>query len=596
MQRLLEKPVVLIILLASVLRFWGIWHGYPHSYYPDEQHLVNRALAFGSGDLNPHWFHKPAFLMYTLFFEYGIFYFIGKIIGMFPSVDSFAIYYFNNSWPFILIGRITVTLFGIATVYVVYKTGERFWSRRAAVISSLFLALSYAHVFCGQDVKEDVPTAFFTVLSLYYLMKVLSEGYKTRDYALTGLFAGLGAATKYYSIVMLVPVLMVCIYEAFRDKKPGHLLKYLYSSIAFWGIYFIASPYNFLDPLGRQATFGSIVAMWNKLSLFRLNVFSPVQGGEGVKLTGSDKIMAYGHSLIDYFRVFFSREGAGLVVGTIFILSVMLLMRKSSFRRMVLLSFPVLFSAISIVLFPSYTEQRHQMPLYPFFALITGIVFAEISGMLRRGWILDLTVTALLVFPMTSITGNNIFVSKPDVRTVAKNWVETHIPPSTKIMVDDSCVPLRMNRKNYEMLIERSKAFGAGQFTTHLEKYYSYQMMAAGGVTYDIKEIRHIWWRSREIAGGETYALSEFDREMANPVKEVGINNYDYYAAEGYKYVITSEEIYKLFFMRGGDRAVNFPSYKKFYDDLFARGTLIKEFNASDMDLPGPTIKIFRIS
>ena len=90
----IRHPIIIVLIFASILRFWGIWHGSPFSYYPDEQHFVNRAISFGSGDLNPHWFHKPAFLMYILFFDYGIFFLIGKITGMFSNVESFAIYYF----------------------------------------------------------------------------------------------------------------------------------------------------------------------------------------------------------------------------------------------------------------------------------------------------------------------------------------------------------------------------------------------------------------------------------------------------------------------------------------------------------------------
>ena len=169
-RQLIEHPIIIVLIFASIIRFWGIWHGYPFSYYPDEQHFVNRAISFGSGDLNPHWFYKPAFLMYILFFEYGLFFVIGKFMGMFSGVDSFAIYYFQNSWPFILIGRITVTLFGIATIYVVYKIGEKFWSKKAGLFCSMFLTLSYGHIFCGQDVKADVPTTFFTVTSMTLLI------------------------------------------------------------------------------------------------------------------------------------------------------------------------------------------------------------------------------------------------------------------------------------------------------------------------------------------------------------------------------------------------------------------------------------------
>ena len=68
-----------LILIAFSVRFFGIFHDLPFTYYGDEKHFINRAVAFGSGDLNPHWFHKPALYMYLLFFEYGMYFLVGKL-------------------------------------------------------------------------------------------------------------------------------------------------------------------------------------------------------------------------------------------------------------------------------------------------------------------------------------------------------------------------------------------------------------------------------------------------------------------------------------------------------------------------------------
>jgi len=57
-----------VLLLAAALRLWALRHDLPFSYYGDELHFMRRAMAMGTGDLDPHWFHKPAFLMYLLAF------------------------------------------------------------------------------------------------------------------------------------------------------------------------------------------------------------------------------------------------------------------------------------------------------------------------------------------------------------------------------------------------------------------------------------------------------------------------------------------------------------------------------------------------
>ncbi|MHC4270366.1 MAG: glycosyltransferase family 39 protein, partial [Planctomycetota bacterium] len=542
MFRLIEKhPVILVLSFASILRFWGIWHGAPFSFYPDELHFVNRAVSFGSGDLNPHWFHKPAFLMYILFFEYGLFFLIGKLVGMFSSVDGFAIYYLQNTWPFILIGRITVTIFGIATIYVVYKIGEKFWSKTAGSCCAILLTLSYGHIFCGQDIKADVPTTFFTVISIYFLLKVVNNNsFNKKDYILAGLFAGLGTATKYYSIALLPCILIVSIYEIINKRNILLFKKYLYSLLTFWGIYFIVSPYNFLDPLGRKTTFASIIGLFNKISPFKLNLFSRVEGTVVDEHKGNYVI----NSTINYIKVLFTTEGVGIVIGILFISSICYFMFRPSRKKIVLMLFPILFSVFSIVINPSYTEPRHQLIIYPFLSVVAGIFIYEVSKKFTNKSKVFIVLSLLLLFPAAFIIKNNLFISKTDTRTLAKYWIESNIPPGTKLLLDSYSPKLKMNKENIEEYYEKSKKFEQGQFTTHSEKYYNYQLQAVSGITYDIKEIRHIWWRNKEIANGVSEAVTEYDKDMANPIKTVGINEYEFYVKNGFEYVVTSSIAY----------------------------------------------------
>ena len=70
MKRLL--PLALIISVAFLVRLTGINFGLPFAYHDDEPIIVNYALAYGTGDFNPHVFKMSPFLSYLLFFLYGI--------------------------------------------------------------------------------------------------------------------------------------------------------------------------------------------------------------------------------------------------------------------------------------------------------------------------------------------------------------------------------------------------------------------------------------------------------------------------------------------------------------------------------------------
>ena len=53
-----KKQILLlfIIILALIVRLWGITFGLPGVDHGDETEVVNHAVRFGSGDLNPHRF------------------------------------------------------------------------------------------------------------------------------------------------------------------------------------------------------------------------------------------------------------------------------------------------------------------------------------------------------------------------------------------------------------------------------------------------------------------------------------------------------------------------------------------------------------
>ena len=80
-----RKSLILlaIIFLGISMRIIGIDFGLPFLLHNDEPVVVNYALAYGTGDFNPHFFKVPPLLSYMLFFLYGVFFLTGKMIGYF---------------------------------------------------------------------------------------------------------------------------------------------------------------------------------------------------------------------------------------------------------------------------------------------------------------------------------------------------------------------------------------------------------------------------------------------------------------------------------------------------------------------------------
>ena len=127
----------LILALAFLVRLVGIRFGLPDLYHADEPIIVNHALAYGSGDLNPHFFKIPPLVSYVLFLVYGFYFILGRTIGWFANTNDFLELFLTNPSSFYLLARILFgVLLGTSSIYALYKLEERFFSVQKALISA----------------------------------------------------------------------------------------------------------------------------------------------------------------------------------------------------------------------------------------------------------------------------------------------------------------------------------------------------------------------------------------------------------------------------------------------------------------------------
>ena len=594
-----KKLFLLIILLAGVLRLWGIWHGYPYSYYPDEAHFVKRALSFGSGDFNPHWFHKPAFYMYVLFFEYGLYFLIGKIAGIWSSISDFAVSYIKNPGPFYLIGRFTTILFSLGSIWVVYKLGERHFKKGSGIVAALLLSLSYGHVAASQNIKADTPAMFFVILSMFFLLNYLRDK-KRSDLIWTAAFAGMGTATKAYPIVMLLPIVIGVILahsygeRSIVSRQMGKAAFRIGIALAVFSLfYFVCSPYNFIDPLGRKSTFSPFFSVVAKIS--------PLFGGERTVGPGDSICQKMGllQGAIDYLRVLMATTGMGITIAGVGILGMWYLLFQLNKQVFLFLLYPILFIAASVLTNPGYAESRHQLPVYPFLA-ITGaaliVRLGETKGL--RTSLVYIGLIVCLCYPFFNIVNRGVHLSREDTRNMAKAWIEANIPSGTRILMDESGPKLLRNKEGIQNILQKAEqADQKGQFTAHYASYLKYQLLVAEDtVAYDLHEIRLPWWRESQVREGTHYLTSDYDKDMGNPLRPVGVKDYDYYVKNGFEYAIVASYEYKSF-LSDNTSSKKFPAFARFYRELFDKGKLIKEFSPNrGVKKPGPEIKILRFT
>ncbi len=589
--------------MGFLLRAVGSLHDLPYSYYGDEEHFIKRALSFGSGDFNPHWFHKPAFYMYFLFVEYGLFFVFGYVVGWFDSIDQFAKYYFTDQTYFLLIGRLSTTLFSCGMVYLTYVLGARYFSEKIGLISAFFLACTYANFQSSIVVKADIPSAFFGLLALYFIMLIFEFGY-ARFYIFAGVSLGLGVATKLYPL-LLWPCLWIAHYLRSQERKSPLLQRLIGSKLFvalgyFWCVFFLASPYSFLDPAGNMRNLISV--------LIGILARGPQDSGAGFSLRESegvvDKIMITLEAIFEMGAILLTSPSMGWLLGVIGLLGMgywgyLVCCRDK--KLLIFLTYIGGFVILAGIIAPSYPTSRHISLLYPVLCLSGAHLFydsllfllSKLFGIKFRGWMIVLCCCAVVLPGLSKIIAYDYRVLHKDTRLLAKEWIEESIPGGTKLVLDATGPKLQMSADNLKELLGRSQTSKLGPFTVHLGKYYTYKLAAISGVSYDITMINHPWWLPKETKTG-TYRLeSAHDADMGNPVKELSVMPLRFYKEQGYEYIITSSSDYAKYFRE--KHKLRFPSIHQFYLDLFSHATLIKEFRPDDWDRPGPAVKIFKL-
>ena len=432
-----------ILLVAFILRAYGNGFGLPSIYYvSDEVVIVEHALKMGTGDLNPHYFLWPAnFHMYLMLLFYGIYFMIGKMLGIFASAQDFALAYWTDPSPFYLIGRYFSAILGTATVGLVYLVGKRYGGKRVGLLAALFLACNFEHTRFSHNAKVDILVTFLIFLAFVRVLKILDRGH-SKDYILAGFLVGLGIASKYIAALMVIPIFLAHLLGRMEHNpfRLGLLLhkKLIAAYVAVFSGFFLGAPYFFLSPSESRT--------WLE-TMFRY-------GREG--LLGNNY---YGNSYL-YLFTDVLRYAFGITMMILVLGGVLYAVYKHTKPLVLLLAFPIIYM-IQIGQM-RILQLRHINPALPFLVLLGAIFFETISTTIfskipgKRYWI-ALVVAVLMVSPLYNIVTytKRVFLEK-DTRILAKEWIEANIPAGSKIARDVywTAPPIAENKKSLERMYQ----------------------------------------------------------------------------------------------------------------------------------------------
>ncbi len=244
-QHYLPYIVLFVIILAAILRFYGLAWGYPYDFHGDENFVINMTQQMNQRVAQGGW-PNPAVSTYGSlpFYVLWLFWLAGnallKITGYPLGI---------NTAPMLLVGRLISAFLGTLTVYGVYLLGRRLWNQFVGLWAAFFLAVTVSALRESHFYAVDTMMVCWIVFAMYAAAGMLLYG-RRQDYLLTGLLAGLSLATKAAGLPLLVPLFVAHLLrvDAWQLRPWKLRLRRLWTRDFAWMVSLAVGVFLLIDP------------------------------------------------------------------------------------------------------------------------------------------------------------------------------------------------------------------------------------------------------------------------------------------------------------------------------------------------------------
>ncbi len=523
-----------VLALALALRLKGVTWGLPYSLVNvDESTVVPKAFAAARGHVNPQFFFYPSFFFYLV----GSLYLVAAPVwwaagqGNFLSQVAFVV----DPGPYFLLGRLLSVAMGTASVYLVYRLGRVAFGRPAGLLAALFLAVVPLHVAYSHMAVTDVTAVALSLLAFALLQRAVGGG--GRRWLVWGaVTAGLATSTKYNLGMLVLPATVAAVYvcreEAARRVAAGARAAFVWIRLVASRVYapmliafVVASPFVVLD----APRFVSDFVRQNRIM---------ERGWLGFESTGNGLWYNLSTNLGGALGVVLLGLGvAGLGWA---------LWRRTRFDVLVV---PYVLGYYIYIGTWTALADRYLLPIIPLLIVLAMRFIVEVVGLRPRARraVVPLAVAVLVAAFLVPLAASIEFdreLSGPDMRVVAKQWIETHLPQGTSIAVETHGPPL----------------VGA-------EAAADYRTAGVDAVAYQVTRL-----------------------ELPAPATPDGSRELAALRTQGVEYVVVSGAVFE----RVLAAAEVYPVAAEFYRRLDAESELVKEFRPGPGER-GPVLKVYRI-
>lgn len=406
-------PILAIVLVGLALRLSHLGWGLPGLLHPDEHRYLGPAIIMAArGDLNPHYFQNPSLMIYLSYLTLLIMAPQSRAFLTAGSFFSLGVPNPRGDFLDMLAMRGLEAVAGTLTIIAIYLAGRELLGRRAALIGSALLAVSFLHVRNSHYATNDILATCLLAFSFFYATRIYTRG-RVADYLLAGLLGGLATSAKYNVGIFAIAILVAHLARVFSAGPLAypwrrHLLLVaagLLSLLAFLA----GTPYALLDYPSFSADF-----------LSQFGYGADVWNGQQTQPTA---------------QLFLSALGWGLgVVPMLFAaLAAILMIRRDGWRLALLLAIPAsYFAAISV---QKLFFARFALPVLPFLCLMAGYSawkLAESRGRVVAG----LLLAAAVAQPLALTVQHDLLLARADTRFLAAQWIDANVPHDASMAVE----------------------------------------------------------------------------------------------------------------------------------------------------------------
>lgn len=456
--------LIFILILASVLRFYGLnWDQNQH-LHPDERFLTMVVNALGWPQNITQYFDTQISPLNPQnrgfnFFVYGTFpIFFTKLLS--------DLFHFNDYNNFTLFGRAVSGVFELLTIFFIFSIGTKIFSKKVGLIAALLYSISVLPIQLAHFFAVDTFLNFFIVATFYFLIlldeKLTQAVHNTNTKKimkltklsiLAGINFGLAFASK-ISAVLFIPTIGVFFLYLFFKKKFIIFIPLIIFSLSMFFTFRIFQPYAFLNSSIFDPTLNpKFIANLEEIRIqSQPNIYFP----PAVQWIDTTPIF---YPLRDILL-----WGLGLPLGSvtllaIFIFSVrlskVLLVKKLNclkIEQKQWLIFLILLTIASTFFYQSTQfakPMRYFLPIYPFLAILTASFSVEVFSYLKSKFSPPLnfifSIIYFFFFALWPISFMAIY-TKPHTRIAASEWIYQNIPHGAKLAEEhwDDGLPLNL--------------------------------------------------------------------------------------------------------------------------------------------------------